>query len=84
MFQTCYKCGSVSKGTCVSLSEFKCLGFGYAANTDVNAALNIQALGMLSLGVGRKTLFHRTTGAKLGEGTILQDICSCKYLPNHL
>lgn len=27
-FQTCYKCGSVSKGTHVSRSEFKCLVFG--------------------------------------------------------
>jgi putative transposase len=43
--QTCPECGTVSKESRKSQSEFVCIGCGHSANADNNAALNILRLG---------------------------------------
>jgi len=43
--QRCSACGHVEKGNRVSQAEFCCLSCGYEANADLNAAINIFALG---------------------------------------
>lgn len=43
--QTCAECGTISKESRKSQSEFMCIGCGHTANADVNAARNILRLG---------------------------------------
>ena len=39
--QTCHECGHVAKESRESQAVFRCVGCGYEANADVNAAMNI-------------------------------------------
>ena len=50
--QTCNQCGSVDKANRVSQSIFKCRYCGHEDNADVNAALNILAVGNTATGRG--------------------------------
>ena len=50
--QTCNKCGNIDKANRPTQSEFKCTGCGHKGNADVNAALNILALGIGASGRG--------------------------------
>ena len=43
--QTCAECGTISKESRKSQSEFVCIGCGHTANADTNAAMNILRLG---------------------------------------
>jgi putative transposase len=43
--RTCSRCGYVDKNNRRSQSEFKCKRCGYTANADINASLNILAVG---------------------------------------
>ncbi len=43
--QTCAACGTISKDSRSSQSEFVCVGCGHTANADTNAAINILRLG---------------------------------------
>jgi putative transposase len=43
--RTCSRCGYVDKNNRLSQSEFKCRRCGYTANADINASLNILAVG---------------------------------------
>ena len=48
--QTCHKCGHVDKANRPSQSRFECTCCGHKGNADINAALNILALGMGATG----------------------------------
>ena len=50
--QTCNKCGSVEKVNRKTQSIFKCQHCGHEDNADVNAALNILAVGNTATGRG--------------------------------
>ena len=50
--QTCSKCGFVDKGNRRTQARFECLDCGHRCNADVNAALNILALGTGAAGRG--------------------------------
>ena len=54
--QTCNDCGTIDKSSRISQSEFRCNHCGYEGNADVNAALNILALGTGATGRGRGVL----------------------------
>ncbi len=43
--QTCHRCGTIDARSRRSQSEFQCVRCGHAGNADVNAALNVLALG---------------------------------------
>lgn len=44
--QRCAHCGYTSAGNRVTQAEFRCLGCGHQAHTDVNAAINIWRAGL--------------------------------------
>ena len=48
--QACHECGSIDSASRLSQSEFKCTQCGFTSNADVNAALNILALGIEASG----------------------------------
>ena len=50
--QTCHECGHTSRSNRRSQSQFICVSCGYESNADVNAALNIKALGTGATGRG--------------------------------
>ena len=50
--QTCNECGTVDKRSRRSQSDFHCVHCGHEANADINAALNILALGTGASGRG--------------------------------
>ena len=50
--QACSRCGFVDKGNRKTQSKFACLACGHEGNADVNAALNISALGSGATGRG--------------------------------
>ena len=61
--QRCSSCGHVEKGNRVSQAEFRCLSCGHEANADLNAAINI-----LALGRGRAASSTDLTKNACGEG----------------
>ena len=46
--RTCSECGHCDKGNRKSQAGFQCLSCGFCANADINAAMNIEARGLLS------------------------------------
>lgn len=50
--QTCCRCGHAAAESRRTQAKFKCVSCGYAGNADVNAALNILALGTGATGRG--------------------------------
>ena len=50
--QTCNKCGLIDIANRKTQSKFKCTGCGHTSNADINAALNILALGTGASGRG--------------------------------
>ena len=54
--RTCSECGHCDKGNRKSQASFQCLSCGFCANADSNAAINIEARGLLSTAL----LFHST------------------------
>ena len=50
--QTCNKCGTIDKKSRVSQSIFKCRQCGHEENADINAPLNILAVGNIATGRG--------------------------------
>ena len=50
--QTSHRCGNINKENRVSQAEFRCTACGHSGNADVNAALNILALGTGASGRG--------------------------------
>ena len=50
--QRCHECGQVAKENRPSQARFKCVSCGYKGNADINAALNILALGTGATGQG--------------------------------
>ena len=51
--QKCHRCGYVDKDNRKTQSRFECVGCGHLDNADINAALNILALGTRAIGRGR-------------------------------
>ena len=49
----CRRCGHIDKANRRTQSKFECVSCGHRDNADVNAALNIQALGTRAIGRGR-------------------------------
>ena len=50
--RTCHECGTIDKRSRRSQSDFHCVHCGHEANADINAALNILALGTGASGRG--------------------------------
>ena len=50
--QKCSKCGHTEKDNRKTQAKFKCLQCGYACNADVNASVNIRAVGITASGRG--------------------------------
>ena len=53
--QRCSKCGNINKENRKTQAQFKCLSCGYSGNSDVNAALNIAALGRRAIRQGGRS-----------------------------
>ena len=51
--QKCHRCGHVDKDNRKTQSRFECVRCGHLDNADINAALNILALGTRAIGRGR-------------------------------
>ena len=51
--QRCHQCGHVDKGNRKRQARFQCVRCGHLDNADINAALNILALGTRAIGRGR-------------------------------
>ena len=49
----CYECQHIDKENRRTQSKFKCVSCGHSDNADINAALNISALGIRAIGCGR-------------------------------
>ena len=64
--QKCSACGHVSKNSRRSQSRFQCVACGYRGNADINAALNILALGTGDQGQAGDT--RASVIARLPEG----------------
>ena len=50
--QKCNKCGFIDKDNRKTQAQFKCVSCGHSGNADINAALNILALGIGASGRG--------------------------------
>ncbi len=85
--QTCSSCGHAAKANRVSQSRFHCAHCGFKSNADMNAALNIKALGtgasgrLRSVGVGLSDVALR----KQGRGTRQRDMQTIdRFVPVNL
>ena len=53
--QKCHQCGFITTENRKTQAQFKCVNCGYSGNADINAALNIVALGNRAIGQGGRS-----------------------------
>ena len=64
--QMCSKCGHTEKDNRKSQASFECLKCNYAVNADINAALNIMAVGITASGRREPCSLERSTTRQIG------------------
>ena len=68
--QTCHQCGVVDRRSRITQAIFECVACGHRCNADINAALNILALGTGATGRGGGGVARPVKRQEMGESAL--------------